>query len=91
MTGCGGYCYNSRAVGPAIYADRNGDQVTREHPGNKFINCVLHNLDGGFSSYNGTPETEFHGNIVYYNGYVGEDRPHGHGFYLQNDSGHKYV
>ena len=91
VTGCGGYCYNTRALGPAIYAEREAGRIVRQRPGNKFIHCVVHDLDSGFSCYNGTPETEFHGNVVFHNGYVGEDRPHGHGLYLQNNTGHKFV
>jgi hypothetical protein len=55
---------------------------------NKIINCIIHDTCG-CGAMNGGPNTEFYGNIVYNNGYDGldTDRPHGHGFYLQNTSG----
>jgi hypothetical protein len=64
--------------GPSIYA-----------PGIKLINCVIHDTAQGVSAYNQSPDSEFTGNIVYYNGYYGTDRPHGHGMYMQNISGLK--
>ncbi|MBV8905427.1 MAG: right-handed parallel beta-helix repeat-containing protein [Acidobacteriia bacterium] len=59
--------------------------------GNKFINMIVHDTAEGFSAYDMSPDTEFNGNVVYYNGWVGPDRPHGHGMYLQNVTGIKTV
>ncbi len=59
--------------------------------GNKFINMIVHDTAQGFSGYDGSPDTEFYGNLVYYNGWTGPDRVHGHGMYLQNVTGAKVV
>lgn len=51
-----------------------------------FVNIVLHdNLDGLFLSEL-AENTEVYGLIVYNNGFVSPDRPHGHGMYIQNIS-----
>ncbi len=60
-------------------------------PGNKFINCIVHDTSEGFSAYNASPDSEYYGNVVYYNGYIGSDRNYGHGFYIQNDTGTKLI
>jgi hypothetical protein len=60
-------------------------------PGNKFINLVVHDTLQGFSGYNAAPDTEFYGNLSYYNGIVSPDRNHGHGMYFQNSTGSKIV
>jgi hypothetical protein len=53
--------------------------------GNKFINCVVHdNARGGFFIWNPATDAELHGNLVYYNGWLGTDRTHGQGLYAQN-------
>ncbi len=66
-------------------------------PSNKFINLVVHDTAQGFSAYDESPDTEFTGNLSYYNGNLpypscpGGDRNHGHGMYLQNVTGLKTV
>lgn len=66
-------------------------------PSNKFINLVVHDTAQGFSAYDESPDTEFTGNLSYYNGNLpypacpGGDRNHGHGMYLQNVTGLKIV
>jgi len=60
-------------------------------PGIKCINMVVHDTEEGFSGYNASPDSEYYGNLSYYNGYVGTDRNHGHGMYFQNDTGTKIV
>jgi hypothetical protein len=60
-------------------------------PGTKFINMIVHDTAQGFSGYNTSPDAEFYGNSVYYNGYMGTDRQHGHGMYLQNLTGQKVI
>ena len=69
-----------RSAGPGVYG-----------PGNKFINNVVHDTSQGFSAYNASPNSEFTGNIVYYNGFEASDRNHGHGIYMQNISGTKLI
>src|ERR1019366_8873980 len=38
-----------------------------------------------------SPNSEFYGNLSYYNGWMASDRNHGHGIYLQNITGTKLV
>ena len=60
-------------------------------PGVKFINCYVHDTAQGFSGYNDAPDMEVYGSISIYNGYIGPDRPHGHGIYVQNSVGSKLI
>ena len=69
-----------RAAGVSVYG-----------PNNKFINLIVHDTSEGFSAYNQSPNCEFYGNLSYYNGFVGTDRNHGHGMYMQNSSGTKLI
>ena len=60
-------------------------------PNIKVINCIVHDTAQGFSAYNSSPNSEFYGNLSYYNGWMASDRNHGHGMYLQNITGTKLV
>jgi hypothetical protein len=60
-------------------------------PDLKFINLIVHDTMQGFSAYNSSPDSEYYGNLSYYNGYVGTDRVHGHGMYFQNLTGLKTI
>ena len=60
-------------------------------PDLKFINLIVHDTMQGFSAYNSSPDSEYYGNLSYYNGYVGTDRVHGHGMYFQNLTGVKTI
>lgn len=52
--------------------------------GNKLINLLIHdNADGIFLAETAR-NTEVYGNIIFNNGHVATDRPHGQGMYLQN-------
>lgn len=75
-----GQTYGWSAIGVAM----NG-------PGNKYINCIVHDTQGGYYGYNASPDNEIYGNLIYYNGFSGTDRNHGHNLYLQNISGKKWV
>lgn len=57
----------------------------------RVINNVIHDTATGLSSWVSAPDNEFYGNIVYYNGWLGPDRPHGHGVYMQNKDGRKLL
>jgi hypothetical protein len=70
----------SIAYGVAVYGE-----------GVKCVNMIVHDTAQGFSAYDKAKDSEFYGNIVYYNGYAGADRQHGHGLYLQNSDGSKWV
>jgi hypothetical protein len=58
--------------------------------GGKFINCIFHDLDGmGF--WMNAVGAEFYGNLIYYIGWNGTDRGHGHSLYTQNQTGRKLI
>lgn len=62
---------------------------TPGHPGLKFINLVIHDtLGNGF--WIDATDMEMNGCLVYYNGWLGPDRGHGHGIYAQNNTGTKH-
>lgn len=71
-------------AGPALDrasgVDVHGANVT-------IANLVVHDLATGFGIWADAVDTEAYGNIIYYNGWVGPDRPHGHGIYTQNKTG----
>ncbi|NOT49405.1 MAG: Ig-like domain-containing protein [Acidobacteria bacterium] len=70
---------------------RDGDGINVVGDDLKFINLVVHdNLDGFFLT-EGAANTEVYGCIIYNNGHVASDRPHGHGLYIQNDTGRKLI
>ena len=60
-------------------------------PNTKLINNVVHDESTGISAWRDAPNSEFHGNIVYYHGWRGPDRAHGHGVYMQNNDGRKVL
>ncbi len=60
-------------------------------PGIKVINSIVHDTAQGFSAYDAAGDSEVTGNITYYNGFIKPDRQHGHGLYLQNHYGVKWV
>src|SRR5262249_53038353 len=59
--------------------------------GTKLINVVVHDTVEGVLTTALAPDAEVYGSLFYYNGYDGPDRGHGHGIYVQNDSGTKRV
>jgi hypothetical protein len=73
----------------------NGFDVFGHHV--RLINLVLHDAGVGFGMWsddavNKGAEDAAINCITYYNGWVAPDRPHGHGFYVQNKQpGHKYL
>jgi hypothetical protein len=63
------------------------DSIDTWAPGSKFINNIIHDTRLGPSMWKEAINAEAYGNVVYNNGFQASDRGHGHGFYLQNDSG----
>ncbi len=76
---------------PGSGAEPNAFGVAVYGPGNRFINLIVHDTAEGFSAYDQSPNSEFYGNLSYYNGWRGPDRNHGHGMYMQNASGTKLI
>jgi len=60
--------------------------------GCKFINLILHdNVKGGVGWWVGSTDSEFHGCLIYNNGWRAPDRGHGHCIYTQNKEGIKAI
>ncbi len=53
-------------------------------PRTKIINCILHDMSTGISSWRFAYEVDVYGTTIFHNGWVGPDRGHGHGFYIEN-------
>jgi len=59
------------------------------YPGMKFIHLIIHDTRQGFSWWIEASDSEIYGCNIYYNGFQGADRSHGHGIYSQNQTGGK--
>ena len=60
-------------------------------PGSRFINLIIHDTRQGIAWWKEAVEGDVYGNLIYYNGYQGLDRGHGHGLYAQNHTGLKRI
>ncbi|HEX4439269.1 MAG TPA: PKD domain-containing protein [Thermoanaerobaculia bacterium] len=70
---------------------RRGTGTNLLGPGTKLINVVIHDTVEGVLTTALAPDAEVYGSLIYYNGYDGPDRGHGHGVYVQNDGGTKRI
>lgn len=52
-----------------------------------FVNCIIHDCRQGFYVDFRAQNIEFNGCIIFNNGWIGPDRWHGHGAYIQNQNG----
>ena len=59
--------------------------------GVKLINLVLHDCNQGVGFWSGAENGSVYGSLIYYNGYQGPRRGHGHGIYTQNRGGAKLI
>jgi hypothetical protein len=59
-------------------------------PHSKFINLVIYNTGGG-GFWTQAVDSEIYGCLIFSNGHLAADRGHGHGIYLQNDTGEKQI
>ncbi len=57
----------------------------------KYINLIIHHCNQGISCWKGEIDPEIYGCIIYENGWLGQDRGHGHCIYTQNDEGVKTI
>lgn len=57
----------------------------------KWINCAVHDNNEGLRIWTEATDAEVCACIVYHNGWVGTDRGHGHGIYVQNRDGTKLI
>jgi PKD repeat protein len=80
---------NTNRTSPSVSGAGITTMQTPGHPGLKLIDLVIHDtLGNGF--WIDATDLEMYGCIVYYNGYKGTDRGHGHGIYAQNATGTKH-
>lgn len=56
-------------------------------PGTKLINMVIHDGCQGANIWTPAADSEAYGNLIYNVGFDGNDRGHGHGLYVQNQTG----
>jgi hypothetical protein len=70
---------------------RRGSGVFAKGPHNAFINLVVHDMADGLGVWSESEGSIVYGNIVYYNGWEGLDRSHGHGIYTQNRYGTREI
>jgi hypothetical protein len=56
----------------------------------KLINIVIHDCAGGIGGWVNSVNFEGAGCLIYFNGWQGPDRGHGHGNYSQNNTGIKW-
>ncbi len=66
-------------------------QVDTEATGCKLINLIVHDGKQGLSLWMQASDFEAYGCVIYYNGWMGADGPHGHGVYAQNQAGSKLL
>jgi len=66
---------------------RRSGGVDVHGPHNKFINLVIHDMTDGMGIWSEAEGSSAYGNLIFYNGWEGPDRSHGHGVYTQNERG----
>ena len=75
-------------AGPPYYGQSTIlDSIDTWAPGSKFINNIIHDTRMGISMWKEAINAESYGNVIYDNGFNSTDRGHGHGFYVQNNTG----
>ncbi len=80
-----------RAPLPSGESAKRGNGVNLLGDGSKLINVVVHDAGQGVLTTAAAPDAEVYGCLFYYNGNDGTDRGHGHGIYVQNETGVKRV
>lgn len=70
---------------------KRGACIVSNGPNNRYINLVLHDCSQGVSFWTPSVDSELYGNLIFYNGWDGGDRGHGHGIYTQNGTGVKRI
>ena len=73
------------------YPDINRGNISVQGSHNEFRGIVVHDLDSGFGFWSEGTGGLIDEALVFNNGWLGPDRPHGHGIYLQNEFGVKQV
>lgn len=80
------------SLGPARDGGRGApDGISLHAPGAKLVNLVIHDTAQGVGFWDSAENSEIYGCLIYFNGYQGETRGHGHGVYTQNRAGIKRI
>ena len=83
---------NGNRINSPEFPIDNKDGVAFLGANNKLINCIIRdNGGGGVGLWQSAINSEIYGCIIYHNGYIGNERGHGHGVYIQNETGTKLV
>ena len=83
-----------RAAGPLPLPEitrPEGGVYTYDGARCRFINCIVHDNNQGFSFWVEAVDAEIYGCLIYHNGVQGTERGHGHGIYTQNKDGVKRI
>lgn len=75
----------------ACYPNCRSGAVTVFGSDVKLINLVIHNTGEGIGLWSVSSDSEAYGNVIFHTGWQSDLRGHGHGIYLQNEKGQKYV
>jgi hypothetical protein len=70
---------------------RRGAGIHAFAPHTQYINLVIHDVGNGIGFWNPAYDSLVYGCIVFNNGWLADDRGHGHGLYIQNVRGKKTV
>ena len=76
---------------PSDISRGGGDGIHVHGESIKLINLIVHDNGNGIILYENALGAEVHGNLIFNNGWIGPDRGHGHGIYVQNRSGLKRI
>jgi hypothetical protein len=68
-----------------------GDGVAVYGHHTKLINMVVHDNADGIAFWTPAVESEVYGTVTFNNGWIAPDRAHGHGLYIQNETGIKRI
>ncbi|MGZ2368721.1 hypothetical protein ACXR6G_02940 [Ancylomarina sp. YFZ004] len=82
----------SQNPGSSVYDIPIGSGINVHGQNIKLINLIIHDAPGnGIGDWIEALNNEVYGCIVYYNGWQGPDRAHGHAYYAQNKNGTKTI
>jgi hypothetical protein len=68
-----------------------GSGIEVRGPGTKLINLIVHDAADAIGLWAPALNAEVHGCLTYHTGWQGPDRGHGHGLYIQNQTGTKLI
>ena len=76
---------------PSALSTGRGNAINLASRGSRLINLIIHDGGEGVLTVTNAPDAEVNGCLIYYNGFDGADRGHGHGIYVQNETGSKRI